>query len=156
MMMMMMMMMMTTFRQRQNIRSRTLYRKFLLTQRDKFCSREVEATKSFYLMTLDARNKNNFGCFIFQAVMMTMLSSQGQRPRSLALLSSGLLQGGDLGQFRGGVTSRKRTPPPLPLPPVQQCTMLGSNGENRLRDRASCAWYALAAGARSRNLVFKF
>ena len=75
---------------------------------------------------------------------------------ALALLSSGLLQGGDLGQFRGGVTSRKRTPPPLPLPPVQQCTVLGSNGENRLRDRASCAWYALAAGARSRNLVFKF
>ena len=78
-------MMMTTFRQRQNIRSRTLYRKFLLTQRDKFRSREVEATKSFYLMTLDGRNQNNFGCSIFQAVMMTMtmLSSRGQRPRSL-------------------------------------------------------------------------
>ena len=44
-------MMTTTFRQRQNIRSQTLYRKFPLTQHDKFCSHEVEATKSFYMGT---------------------------------------------------------------------------------------------------------
>ena len=44
-------MMTTTFRQRQIIRSRTLYRKFHLTQHDKFCSHEVEATKSFYMGT---------------------------------------------------------------------------------------------------------
>ena len=44
-------MMTTTFRQRQIIRSRTLYRKFQLTQHDKFCSHEVEATKSFYMGT---------------------------------------------------------------------------------------------------------